>query len=307
MALLRYVKAAFLNRWNLLAFGAGSVFAFITGRPDVVLPLVLAGEVGYLGLLSAHDKFQRAVDAAEHKARREESLSASLETFRKMSEALPPETVDRYEALRERCRSLRQIAVDLHRADAATGAPLDQMQTAGFDRLLWSFLRLLYTEWSLRRFFETTGEKGIEEDIRRLDAKVRELRILEASPGRDKALKAVEDNLATSRARLANLGKARENHELIKLEIDRLENKIRSISEMAVNRQESDFISDQVDAVSSSMVETERTMNELQFATGFTSADEAVPALLEGPPVAPEAEVETESVFGAPPRRRFRR
>ena len=66
----------------------------------------------------------------------------------------------------------------------------------------------------------------------------------------------------------------------MQLEIDRLENKIRSLSELAVNRQEPDFISDQVDAVASSMLETERTMNELQFATGFAHVDEAIPELL---------------------------
>jgi hypothetical protein len=38
---------------------------------------------------------------------------------------------------------------------------------------------------------------------------------------------------------------------------------------MAVNRQEPDFISGQVDQVASSMLETERTMNELRFATGL--------------------------------------
>ena len=63
-------------------------------------------------------------------------------------------------------------------------------------------------------------------------------------------------------------------------EIDRLENKIRSLSELAVNRQEPEFISQQVDHVASSMLETERTMNDLQFATGLESVDEQTPELL---------------------------
>ena len=88
------------------------------------------------------------------------------------------------------------------------------------------------------------------------------------------------DNLATSQERLANLEKARENHELVQLEIERLENKIRSLSELAVNRQEPDFISDQVDSVATSMRETEETMHELDFATGFGDLDEEVPQLV---------------------------
>ena len=66
----------------------------------------------------------------------------------------------------------------------------------------------------------------------------------------------------------------------MQLEIDRLENKIRSLSELAVNRQEPDFIAGQVDQVASSMLQSERTMNELAFATGLHAADDSVPELL---------------------------
>jgi hypothetical protein len=92
--------------------------------------------------------------------------------------------------------------------------------------------------------------------------------------------KALEDNLQTSRDRLANLHRARDNFDLVKLEIDRLENKIRSLSELAVNRQEPDYISGQVDQVAASMLETEKTMNDLRFVTGLDTVDEA-PSLLQ--------------------------
>ena len=93
--------------------------------------------------------------------------------------------------------------------------------------------------------------------------------------------KALEDNLQTNRDRLANWNKARDNYQLVELEIDRLENKIRSLSEMAVNRQEPEFISSQVDQVATSMLQTEKTMNELQFATGLEALDETAPELLK--------------------------
>ena len=69
----------------------------------------------------------------------------------------------------------------------------------------------------------------------------------------------------------------------MQLEIDRLENKIKSLAELAVNRQEPDFISGQVDQVAGSMLETEKTMNELQFATGLAPLDEEVPELVQPP------------------------
>ena len=67
----------------------------------------------------------------------------------------------------------------------------------------------------------------------------------------------------------------------MQLELDRLENKIRALSELAINRQDTDFISGQVDEVASSMMDTERTMNELEFATGLHRADEEVPQLVD--------------------------
>ena len=39
----RYLRTAFTYHWNLLYVGAGVAVAVISGRPDVVLPLVAAG------------------------------------------------------------------------------------------------------------------------------------------------------------------------------------------------------------------------------------------------------------------------
>ena len=142
-------------------------------------------------------------------------------------------------------------------------------------------MRLLYTKYALYRFLKQTSEEQIQADIKRLEASLAELPASAEGGQQQRVRKALEDNLQTSRDRLANLKRARDNYDLVKLEIDRLENKIRSLSELAVNRQEPDYISGQVDQVAASMVETEKTMNELQFATGLDSVDEA-PALLQG-------------------------
>jgi hypothetical protein len=277
----KYLKAAFLNHWNLLAFLGAMAFGILTGRPDVALPLVAAGEITYLGMLGTHPKFQKYVDAQEAKQVRVKSAVTAEKMFERITRTLPPEALRRYEVLRQRCLDLRQIAQDLRSPGSrTTRLPLESLQLAGLDRLLWIYLRLLYTEWSLKRFLERTAKGQIEADIQRLEQRLSEFAPDDASPRKQKARKAVEDNLETSRGRLRNLTKAHENHELVQLEIDRLENKIRSLSEMAVNRQEPEFISDQVDSVATSMVETEKTMNELQFATGFGEVDEGVPELL---------------------------
>ena len=58
--MFKYVKAAFKNRWNLLALAGAVGAAFISGHPDVILPLVLAGQLAYLGFAATHPKFQNS-------------------------------------------------------------------------------------------------------------------------------------------------------------------------------------------------------------------------------------------------------
>jgi hypothetical protein len=281
----KYFKSAFLYHWNLLAFLGGMGFAVLSA-PTVVGPLVLAGELVYLTLLGTHPRFQKYVEAQEAKANREKESSSAGEVLQRVMSALPAKAVQRFEALRSRCLELRQIALGLKdpgQADASL--PLEELQLAGLDRLLWTFLRLLFTQHMLERFFRRTNEAQIKQDIESLGQRLTELAEGPDEPQKQKLRKALEDNLETCRARLTNLQKARDNSELVQLEIDRLENKICSLSELAVNRQEPDFIVRQVDQVASSMVQTERTMNELQFATGLAT-DEGVPQLVQRQAVA---------------------
>lgn len=276
----KYLKSAFLNRWNLLAFLGTAGFA-VLAEPLFFLPLVLAGEVLYVGLLGANSKFQRYVDAQAAKASRAEGSLNNQRVLERITHSLPRELLNRFEALRAQCLELRQIALELkHPGTTTAEVPLDEFQVAGLDRLLWIHLRLLYTQFALARFLQKTGEDDIQRDVKQLEQRLEKPAPAQGDLQGQRVRKALQDNLETSRARLANLSKARDNYELVKLEIERLENKIRSLSEMAVNRQEPEFISGQVDQVASSMLETEKTMNELQFATGLESMDDDAPELL---------------------------
>jgi DNA repair exonuclease SbcCD ATPase subunit len=286
----KYLKTAFLNHWNLLAFLGGCAFALISPAPDVLLPVVAAGEIAYLGMLGTHPKFQRYVEAQEAKKTRIASSESAQQTLERITSSLPKELYNRFVALKTRCLELQQIAGELKQTGQEDAhQPLESFHVAGLDRLLWIHLRLLYTHYALYRFLKQTSEEQIQADIKRLES---DLSRLPASTGeqQQRVRKALEDNLQTSRDRLANLKRARDNFDLVNLEIDRLENKIRSLSEMAVNRQEPEFISGQVDQVAASMLETEKTMNELQFVTGLDTVDEA-PPLLHGEEAAPRKRV----------------
>lgn len=279
--MIKYIKAAFWNRWNILALMAGVGVAIISGSPDIVGPLVIAGEVAYLGLLGTHPKFQKSVEAQAHKVKQEHSGESAVDRLRRLTNSLPRDQRDRYDRLRQRCLDLHEIAANLRRSsdDLFTGS-LDSMQLEGLDRLLWIFLRLLHTQHTLSRFLEQTSETAIQSEIQRIETRLGTIDEKAATSHTIKVKRTLEDNLQTCRQRLENYDKARANHEFVELEIDRLENKIKSLAELAVNRREHDFISMQVDEVADSMVETEKTITELDFGMGFNEADGQVPELL---------------------------
>ena len=270
-----------MNRWNLLWFLGAGAFALLTPVPDVVLAIAAAAEITYLGLLGTHPKFQAYVDAQEAQQARAASSVSTQQALERITKSLPKELLDRFLALKARCLDLQQIAAELKQTShGASPLPLEHYQIAGLDRLLWIHLRLLFTQFALFRFLKQTSEEQIQADIKRLEGRLAQVAERPASDQDQRVRKALEDNLQTSRDRLSNLQRARGNFDLVKLEIDRLENKIRSLSELAVNRQEPDYISGQVDQVAASMIETEKTMNELQFVTGLEGVDEA-PSLLQ--------------------------
>ena len=277
-----YLKAAFLNRWNLLAFFGALSFALLSGRADIWAPLVLALETLYVSGLATRPRFQAYVDAQAAKIVRQAGSIQSAQVLDKIVRKLPQLSMERFEALRARCVELRQIALEI-KDPGRVGSPLpfEEMQLAGLDRLLWIYLRLLFTEYSLERFLQRTHAEQIEDDIADLEQRLRAAAEVPDEIQKQKMRRTLEDNLQTCRDRLTNYRKAHDNYEIVQLEIDRLENKIRALSELAVNRQEPDFISTQVDEVATSMLQTERTMNELQFATGLDAVDEAVPQLLQ--------------------------
>lgn len=277
----KYFKAAFTHPWNLLALFAAIGAGLLSPLPlEVWGPVVLAGELAYLGLLGTHPRFRKAIDAQQHKASRLHQKGRAEETLRKMLATLPDQQRRRFHDLRNRCLELRRLAARLRGEDPQHAALLDDLQVEGLDRLLWMHLRLLYSQHALGEFLRNVTAEQIQADIHQIEQQLSRLETAD-TPQRLQARKALEDNLQTCRERLVNYQKARDNYELLHLEISRLENKIQSVSEMALNRQEPEFISSQIDQVASSLVETERTISDLSFATGFSRVDDEVPSLLQ--------------------------
>ncbi len=271
-----------------MAGGCGAAtIAAATGNPDlaqVILPTVLAVEIGYLGLLGTHPKFQKYVDAQEAKAYRQRHSQDNQQVLEKIRRGLPDHLYGKYRSLKQRCLRLGAIANDLKTPTSIDPAlDLDSMQSKGLDRLLWVYLRLLYSRHALEQFFDTVSEKKIESDLNRIGKQLEKFGPEDKSAHSSKMRRALTDNRATLQERLDNYRRAHGNYEFVSLELERVENKIKSLAELTVNRQDPEFISGQIDAVADSMMETERTMNDLQFVTGLGEIDEEAPELISEP------------------------
>jgi hypothetical protein len=278
VALLKYIKEAFLFHWNLLALAGGVGFAVLSGHPDVAMPLVLAGEAAYVGLLATNPRYQRHIDAQEAKAGR---AQASAESVDRLLQALPPDKVRRFQSLRRRCLALRQIADEMRNTQGIDPVrSLDEMQLSDLDRLLWTDLRMLYTQYQLDRFLETTSVEQLQAEVTRLERKIAGAAKDPSSPATQRILPTLQEGLETAKARLENREKARENRELLQVEIESLEAKIQSINELAINRHDPDFIRGQVDQIVRGLVRTEQTMNDLESVTGGQSYEATVPKIL---------------------------
>ena len=270
----RYLKAAFTYHWNLLYVGAGAAVAFISGRPDVVLPLVAAGEVLYLASMFTNDRFRSAVDAQEAKARRASDSADRQAAYDRIRGQLPPHLLRRFDQLRSHCQKLTELAGSL-RGPGSAGRDTGGVES--LEQLLWGHLRMIWNAAKLSEFLDHTDDEELRQRARDL-----ERRLAEMPPDAPAALRvAVEDNLRTTEERLANLVEARSKLAVVAAEIERLEAKIAALAEGAVARRDVSDIAQRVDEVAEGMRRTDETMRQLQLPPELEEIEEPPPLLRE--------------------------
>jgi hypothetical protein len=275
-----YLKEAFLFRWNLLFFLGGAAAAALTPLAGVLLPLVAAGELTYLAGLVSLPRFRSAIDAKVHAigAAGEERTANPTPpvSLVAMLKGLPEDARTRFERLHARCLEMRGIAAGVRGAAGDQGGAAEEIRTPGLDRLLWLFLRLLLSKTALDRFLQTMNEQEISTRL----AELRKNLTTAQSGGDDRVVRSLQDSIAMGELRLDNYGRAKKNAEFVTLELDRIEGKIQALAEVAVNRQDPDFLSSQVDSAADSMRQTEKAVSELQHLTGLADQLEEPPAIL---------------------------
>jgi hypothetical protein len=298
-----YLKEAFLFRWNLLLFLGGVAGAALTPLPGVLLPLVAAGELTYLAGLVGMPRFRAAIDAKVHSQARQKADAAPAkpqQSLLDMLGGLPSDARRRFERLHARCVEMRSIAVGV-RGTAGDAVGAEEIRTPGLDRLLWLFLRLLLSKTALDRFLSTMNDQEIKTRLEQLRKDLAAAQTPSTSSGQapstssgqapstssgpaqkdERVIRSLQDSVAMAELRLDNFGRAKKNAQFVTIELDRIEGKIQALAEMAVNRQDPDFLSTQVDSAAESMRQTEKAVSELQHLTGLADELQEPPPILE--------------------------
>jgi len=272
-----YLKRAFLYRWNMLLFLGGIAGAALSPFPDALLPLVAAAEITYLGGVISFPRFRKAIDAQAYQETRQAQPAASGgSSIREIVGRLNAESFSRFEQIRRRCLEMRVIANEVRGRSGAGAAQAEDLNTPALDRLLWVFLRLLISHEALERFLERTDAARIKTQLAQAKAQLEQ-----HSSADERITRSVRDSVAAQEQRVANYERAQSNAEFVRVELDRIEAKIHALTESSVNRQDPDFLTNQIDSVAESMQSTEKAISGLQQITGLVDELQEPPPILE--------------------------
>ncbi len=265
MMLVGFGLAGFVNPgfWLL---GVGAVVAWIGGR-------------------SSSERFQRLLQAQRIAARTE---SAEVR-MQKLFERLQPASQSRYRALVVQCREVLGLG-----GTDSDGSPTD-IRAGNLNQLLWLFLRLLASREGIQDTVARVDRRQLEGNIATLKSR------LGAAGDPEGALaRSLKATLDIQEKRLANLDNAANSLAVIDAELERIETQVRLVrEEAAMSGGSPDMLSARLDAVSSTLSETSRWMDqhsELFRDMASSDFDSSVPV-----PAVPRLPGEEEEAERTPP------
>ncbi len=263
-----YVRAAFTRPARVPLLGrmpVNQMALFAVGLLGLVNPgfwlLGAAVEVGYLALLSGSPRFQKLVQG-ERLLERGQDVSLKVQ---QAAAALSPELRERYRRLLNECQLILGIAPTVDARDLGT---LADMRAGGLNQLLSLFLRLLTFRHVISVNLTQVDRRALEAD----EARLRE-RLAKTEP--QSALgRSLQATLEIQSKRLENLERARSSVEVIDAELERVERQVRLIREETAVSGGPEMLSARLDAVSQTLAETSRWIDQNAMLLGNLASDE---------------------------------
>jgi len=265
-----YIREAFSARPigmlvapNWIGLGVFAVLGLVS--PGFLL-LGAGLELAYLFVLVSHPRFQRLVDA-QRLVETQRQWQSKLE---KAVSALDRDDVARYRALEARCRSIL-----LQQSSSNPG--ILKAQSEGLGRLLWIYVKLLFTRQSIRRVLRESGagpdEKGSPQGrIKEIQARLADKNIP------DDLRKSLSGQMEILQQRQAKRQEAADKLAFLEAELDRIQQQAELIREQAVLSTDPETVSQRIDDISATLGGTTTWINEQSQLYG------KVEDLLEEPP-----------------------
>ena len=250
-----YVKHAFLNRLNLAALSGAGVASLALLNP---LPILVAVglELVYLGTVPSLPRFKRHV-----RSRRElERHRVEQHSTEGLLEGLSPNQREGFFALRD----LRDRILDNY-GRVPGGSVLAETSRARMDGLLASFVRLLTTLNSYRRYLTNTDRKAIERELADLKAQVDKAEA-DSEKVREVKLRRVE----ILGKRLERFDRAAESRELISHQLASIDDFMRLLHEQSITLRDPDVLGQQLDHLAVEIQATDETVREMEKFAAIT-------------------------------------
>jgi hypothetical protein len=251
---INYTKEAFLHPWNL-AFLIGamvvsfSVSLFLSGASwpfETILLFATAIELLFLGIVPRQDRFRRAIrsqQAAEH---------AKPPSQKEIFQHLSKQSQRRYARLRKLGRDIQS---NYQKLSYASQGMLDS-HLKKINGLLDSYLNLLYQEerYEYSSHASSEGEvvgaiQALRTDMADDSAKVRSIK---------------ERRLRILEQRLGRFKKGQENVEIIRAQLETIEDVVKYIHEQSLTLSNPEEITFQLDTLLTEVEETQLAIEEIE-------------------------------------------
>lgn len=251
-----YVRHAFVQQLNLAALGGAAVASIALLSP---LPLLIAvgAELVYLGAVPSLPRFKRHVRALREHDRQLLEKSAT-ET---LLEGLSPNQRESYLSLRD---LHHRILENYSRVPG--GNVLAETSAYRMDGLLASFVRLLSTLNSYRRYLTNTDRKAIEKELADLTAEVAATSFGDSEKVHEVKARRVE----ILGKRLERFDRAAESRELISHQLASIDDFMRLLHEQSITLRDPDVLGQQLEHLAIEIQATDETVREMEKFSAIT-------------------------------------
>jgi hypothetical protein len=244
---LRYLKAAFLLPSNLVALACATIASLASGEP-LALAIVMGVESLYLGLVSTATPFRRAMRAklnAQIATEEQEEIPALLE-------ALGPSQREHYFALKE----LRNKILENYQK-LPGGRVLVAASEPRVTALLTSFLRLLFTLNSYRKYLNAADRRNLERELKDLIAE-------EAGEENPRIKNVKQKRIEILKQRVERFHQAEESREIVSHQLAGIEDILRLTHEQSIAIRDPESVGRQLEALTAEVRSTQETVREME-------------------------------------------